>query len=195
MKNTNISPEKAFSISKYLDYEIEMMSAMVDKIDKGVEKGYERNAYIESFAIHVRNLVSFLYTDTIKSDDVLAVHFFDDSEKWIKIRPSKTKLLQENYVKINKKVAHLSYKRRDYKRGWKYKLIAHHIYIVLLIFLHHADEERIGDIGKNILSTALSKVINYQFQVKHIYEKPRQPVFGNIRLDDFYGKVSKPKGG
>ena len=51
------------------------------------------NALIESFVIHARNLLDVFYGVAPFDGDVVAEDFFDNKEKWKKIRPKQSVLL------------------------------------------------------------------------------------------------------
>ncbi len=70
------SKEKLKQISHHLWYEFSMFLALPQELAKNQEVEVLSNALIESFAIHVRNLIDFLYKDNSSSDDVFAGDFF-----------------------------------------------------------------------------------------------------------------------
>jgi len=65
------------------------------------------NVLIESFAVHVRNVIDFLYLGNPKPTDVVAADFFA-SEEWAKIRPCISPRLSAARVRANKEIAHLT---------------------------------------------------------------------------------------
>ncbi len=52
-----------------------------------------RNADIESFAMHSKNLVFFLYGKKPTSNDVVAAFYFDRASDWASVRPDRPKSL------------------------------------------------------------------------------------------------------
>ncbi len=65
---------------------------------------------IESFAVHVRNIIDFLYKRNPKSTDVVAADFFDPGA-WAKIRPPQSSAINAAHFRANKEIAHLSTER------------------------------------------------------------------------------------
>jgi hypothetical protein len=47
-------------------------------------KSFQLSAYLESFAIHLRGLIDFVYTEpkNAQPDDVVAADFFDPPSGW-----------------------------------------------------------------------------------------------------------------
>jgi len=85
-------------------------------------KQLQVNVLLASFLIHARNLRAFLFPPRRtkpKWDDVLAQHFLPEwdekVEKWCPY-------FDENRDRLNKSLAHISYKRIEYepKKKWSY---------------------------------------------------------------------------
>jgi len=62
---------------------------------------------IESFAVHLRNVIDFLYIDRPKHSDVVAADFFDPNV-WQGLRPARSSTLDDARVRANKEIAHLT---------------------------------------------------------------------------------------
>lgn len=69
-----------------------------------------RNALIESFAIHLRNLIDFFYPGQIQADDVVASEFLDDPDEWATLSAISTTLSSAR-IRAHKEVSHLTRKR------------------------------------------------------------------------------------
>ena len=72
-----------------------------------------RNAQAEAFALHLRNLIVFLYPEWFepKRDDVCAHHFLDTPapyEDWLKHRPGLSTVLENAKRRADKELAHLT---------------------------------------------------------------------------------------
>jgi hypothetical protein len=65
------------------------------------------NARLESFLIHARNLIIFLNKETDHPKNILAADFFEKTTDWVIAHK-----LEDEYQKINKYLAHLSYERK-----------------------------------------------------------------------------------
>lgn len=71
-----------------------MLSSLAQAMASGIaSQGWLTNALLESFVIHVRGVMDFLYNDTPQPDDVVAQDFFASNDAWVKIRPKLSELL------------------------------------------------------------------------------------------------------
>jgi hypothetical protein len=66
-----------------------------------------RNTVIESFAIHVRNLVDFLYPTRIRGDDVVADDFFEQGTRPAGF-PAISKRFEDARTRAHKQLSHLT---------------------------------------------------------------------------------------
>lgn len=110
----------------HVDYEIAMLKAMTSCLQQPysntLEDRLDRNACLESFVLHVRNLIDFLYPPlNVKPDDVLADHFVSDIALWERVRPAKTPLLKDAEVRVNKLAAPVTHARIDMPRNWRFQ--------------------------------------------------------------------------
>jgi len=74
------------------------------------------NALLESYAVHLRALLDFFFLNepVWKKTDILAVHYFEDPDEWIKNRPDMSvSQLQEIKDRVSKEVAHITINRID----------------------------------------------------------------------------------
>jgi hypothetical protein len=121
--------------------------AFQDRPDQGLPA---RNASIESFAIHVRNVVAFLYN--LKGRGSGDHHFADDYVTDIgayrKARPRRPPALERDVVdRIHKQVAHLNYARAGYapeERLWLYDDICLAFAPVVRSFLSYVDPAKVS---------------------------------------------------
>ena len=72
-----------------------------------------KNTRTEAFALHLRNLIVFLYQDQfpLKTDDVSAHHFLASPapyEEWLRIRPKLSDTLARAKTRADKELAHLT---------------------------------------------------------------------------------------
>ena len=127
---------------KALDYEDKMLWATANclyKQAKGDEK-YQKpvvNALVESFAVHSRVLIEFLYpSEKVHPDTILARHFFSPNERWSRLCPKKSALLRNTRKLANNHLAHLTYTRSECKldKRWPFAKIAEELGAVLKIF-------------------------------------------------------------
>ena len=123
-------------LSNLKKYEVWMMWSLTHILAADNQgQGVIHNALVESFLIHARLLIEFLYRDTqMKDDDALAKDFFSPATKWQGIRPVKSRLLEETTQAANKHLVHLTYTRLQKKKRWPYIEIANDIKAVLQVF-------------------------------------------------------------
>lgn len=136
-KTENRTVEELKGALKQLNkYEVWMLRSLANilAIDNQGQ-GVIHNALVESFLIHARLLIEFLYRDTqMKDDDALAKDFFSPATKWQGIRPVKSRLLEETTQAANKHLVHLTYTRLEEKKQWPCIKIANDIETVLKVF-------------------------------------------------------------
>jgi hypothetical protein len=108
-----------------------------------------RNALIESFVGHVRPLMEFFDSNAAKAhdDDILAIDFFDDARTWFNLRPPPHTDLDGIRDRVNKQLAHLSYRRNgiseDDKR-WPFVAIARALEPAATAFARAVPQSRLG---------------------------------------------------
>jgi hypothetical protein len=119
------SDQELRALSHHLLYEIEMFVETTTQLRAFFigESSYPvralRNSLLESWALHVRNLLSFLYDDRAGVEDAIAADFLDVD--WATERGAKPEVLRASHKKASKEIAHLSYHRiglTDDQRGW-----------------------------------------------------------------------------
>ena len=93
MERKKRTPNELGRVSEHLHYEVQML--LVSEI---TGQGTLHNALVESFAIHVRNMLDFLWPDKPKrkSDWVIAADFFPSPSDWEKLRPKISQLLVDS---------------------------------------------------------------------------------------------------
>jgi hypothetical protein len=104
-------------LSEHLYYEMEMTFrlALGLAMTRGtVRNQTERNALLEAFTIHVRQMIDFLWGDRSEkpsSTDAFAADYFAPGE-WAKLRPGRPAILDTTlWRKVGWGVAHLTYRR------------------------------------------------------------------------------------
>ncbi len=127
-------------------YEVWMLWSLANILaidNKG--KGVIHNALVESFLIHARILIEFLYKNQPYKDTVRASQYFTSDSPWKSIRPQKTQLLKTTEQDAHKYLAHLTYTRLQGKKRWPFIKIATDIETVLKVF----HENLSGDFTKD----------------------------------------------
>lgn len=134
--------------SNHLFYEVWMFTSLANGLASGIAgQGPIANALLESFVIHVRAIMDFLYADRPQTDDVIAEDFFASPEQWTKIRPALSEFLSQAKRRAGKEVAHLTYARLDVTpetKPWRFIEIAKEIMAVMDIFLKNVPKEQLG---------------------------------------------------
>jgi len=69
------------------------------------------NAVLESFCLHSRNLLDFLFAEKPYPDDVIAEDYFESPEDWPRIRGDMPPVLEPVRRRVGKELAHLTYAR------------------------------------------------------------------------------------
>jgi len=143
------SLEELREASNHLHYEIMMLVAVANGLASGIfGEGPITNALLESFVIHVRAVMDFLYApENAQTDDVIAEDFFQTPESWAQLRPGLSELLSQAKPRAGKEVAHLTYARLDVKpetKPWQFVQIASEISTVINVFLQNAPKDKFG---------------------------------------------------
>jgi len=147
MAGTQIGWDDLRKASGDLHYEIIMFHAMAEVLHSGVAgKSLLGNALLESFLMHARALLDFLYDKKSKKDDDMIAS--DYSKQWAAARPQKlAPELDELNRRVGKEVAHLTYTRlrtpepRD--RPWHFLAIAKEMRDLLDEFLRKVPDENL----------------------------------------------------
>jgi hypothetical protein len=112
MPKINYTDQQLLDFSEeHLMYELNILQWLADAISK-TEKGFQLSAYLESFAVHLRGLIDFLYTDpkNAREDDLVAADFFGSPATWSPGELSAT--LDKARKRMNKEVGHITYQRK-----------------------------------------------------------------------------------
>jgi hypothetical protein len=144
--------EELRKASDHLYYEFWMLHSLASGLASGIAgQGPLHNALIESFVIHVRALIDFLYPNRPKADAVIAADFFNTQKEWDKLRPDQSKILKKAKRRAHKEVAHLSYDRQKVtmeEKGWNFLEISLEIQEVMKIFLTNINKNILGSCWK-----------------------------------------------
>lgn len=139
---------------EHICYEFGMFLCLAEELSSGTEfRSQIRNALIESFVIHTRNIISFLYPKCIKEEDVVAKYFFDN-DLWDSIRPQLSQTLKDARDRAHKEIAHLTIRRKDgsdKSKAWDFRSIADDLYPVMKIFAENARSDRLHPNVKKVL--------------------------------------------
>lgn len=105
------------------------------------------NAILESFAIHLRNLLDFFYPgDRPKPDDIIAAYYYDAGRLPSNF-PQKSDALNKAEMRAHKQVSHLTTKRvsgDDPEKAWYVAPLMSEVAKLLLAFLAGASRDRLA---------------------------------------------------
>jgi|GEM_PF-2317965 len=101
--------KKAFQHVRYEAWMLKQTSRMLPSFPN-LQEPCDR-AVLESFVIHTRNLLDFLYKGEGKN--YIAAEHFINADVWRAQRPKQTRLLRDAYKRANNDVAHLTYTRLE----------------------------------------------------------------------------------
>jgi len=104
------SEQELRAASDHLFYEIWMFQSLArDMASRSFTENVVNNALLESFTIHTRILLDFLFAAKPQLDDVIAEDFFEDPATWHNVRPPKSEILETVHKRVGKEIAHLTY--------------------------------------------------------------------------------------
>ena len=149
MARTSRTDDEVRAASDHLYYEIQMLQGtMAILATAATGQSILSNALIESFTIHARVLMHFLYpTGSIQPSDVLAEDFFDDVGHWLAIRPDEPAVFRTARGRVNKEIAHLTYDRQlitPELKGWNFVALGNEILKIVQIFVSAIPQQLLG---------------------------------------------------
>jgi hypothetical protein len=153
---------------QHLKYEIEMFFHVGIKLSRtdpskdDPESVIDKNVLVESFAIHLRNLLLFLYPYGHDERDVISDYFFiDRTTDWKQKRPKETESLRNLRTRASQEISHLTVLRRDGTddpQGWPILKIMDEIKPILEIFVNNASSQKLDGSVKDALAAIHAKM-------------------------------------
>lgn len=164
--NTLTDAELLKYADEHLQYEVEMLtwlSGIMAFLAIHKEEGYlpwaMNNGLLNSYALHVRNLINFLFSRSKRKDfptDIIIEDYIDSRinvSSLITLSP----LLEEALTKASKQVAHLSVERIKYEQAgkeWKFLELYKQIRASLALIVPHIPNSRIsGSLRQKLLQS------------------------------------------
>lgn len=148
------STQTVINALDHLAYEVWMFESVIVAMSSNITgNGILNNAIIESFAMHIRNIIQFFYKDNPQPSDVVAADCFSDPSTWDNICPQITVNLQKAKSRAHKEIAHLTYDRikvTPEKKPWPYQEIYKDLVYLLQIFLNSVPSNLLSDHWKSI---------------------------------------------
>lgn len=152
---TSRSPDDLRSLSGHVLYEVEMMSRLLQplaglqmaRLEGGGDQLIE-NALVESFVMHARGLIEFLFADSAKlrDDDGRATMLVRDPDEWKTARGKKSTLLKTVAQRANKEIAHITFSRKrltDEAHEWGLGKVYAEVGSVLVAFVPLVPEDHV----------------------------------------------------
>ena len=134
--------------SEHVFYEMAMLIGIPKKLDSTYDD-ITKNALLESFVIHARQLVDFFYDHRQKDDGIVSSDFFDDPvREWRKVRGKEENHLKELVKRAGEEIAHLTLTRVQPKKDWNFVRIANEIEQRCDTFLKCVRRNRISEPDK-----------------------------------------------
>lgn len=158
---------------EHLTYEIQMFvgtALFLVNSNKTSDKrigGVVNNALLESFLIHMRNLIEFLYPQQIKADDVTIEDYL--SKKVISDHlPIINKSLILYRERAHKEIAHLTTKRytKPIEKEWSFMQIGHEILGIFNTILAYFPGEKISTAAISLLSKTIEGFNRSSFTIR-----------------------------
>jgi hypothetical protein len=160
---------------EHLTYEVEMLWLAAThpppdpNTPQDAKTQFISNAQAEAFALHLRNLIVFLYPDRfpLKDDDVSAHHFLDSEspyEHWLQHRPVLSSALERAKSRADKELAHLTTARiagTPPVKRWDPCALLRELNSVLASFATCADPNRLGDRARAAIAGLAEGVTRY----------------------------------
>ena len=147
---------------QHLKYEIEMFFHVGIKLlqtncsKDDPDSVMHQNILVESFAIHLRNLLLFLYPYGSDERDVTSNYFFNDRiTDWNQKRPKETESLRNLRTRASQEISHLTVLRRDGTddpQGWPIQKIMDEMKPILEIFVNNASSQKLDGSVKDALA-------------------------------------------
>lgn len=133
---------------EHISYEIQMFLFSFTQLRKGGMDTLANNEALETFLLHARCLLDFLYpSQSVRPDDVLAEDFFDDPSVLRKALPTSLPIATFLKSRTGKEVAHLTYGRLNItptQKEWNFSEIHQQLGNALAIFFECLTNEQRG---------------------------------------------------
>ena len=151
IKTIDLSAEDLHAyFNEHIRYEMQHLLNATDAIDRrfSIQNGLQYMV-LESFVIHLRNLITFLYPYTKRDEDVCAEDYYMNSKTWSHLHPQISTILSQAKTRADKEVGHLTTSRQfgtPKSKIWKVVILTDEIMPILKLFCGSADK---ADLNKD----------------------------------------------
>ena len=155
MKTKELSNEQMhLYFAEHVRYEMWQLLNATDAISRqlSIHNGLQYMV-VESFAIHLRNLITFLYPYTKREEDVCAEDYFINTEVWNKLRPKISSILKRAKTRADKEVGHLTTSRQfgtPESKKWDVAGLTDEVMPILKLFCESANKTSLNQDFKPI---------------------------------------------
>jgi hypothetical protein len=134
---------------RYLSERLEIFLGYSNQQNVG-ELGSLLNTIHDSFLIHSRKMIDFLYcsSDIVYDDDLIAEDYFEDADTWRQLRPTQPEVLERGKANVNKLLVHFTYHVNNHPTGvisWETSEIYMGIFFALQTFLDKVDRSLLDE--------------------------------------------------
>lgn len=132
----------------HLHYELKMFWWLTGAI--AYMDGYMHDALLESWVVHLRNLINFFCRPRDR-DDVIAEDFFDNPAAWSR---SESKTLETARLRADKELSHITQKRKDADdkdRSWKVAGLSREVWDIATKFSSQASQAKLHSDVRQLL--------------------------------------------
>ena len=186
MRRKQRTLEELREASDHLHYEVSMFLSLTSVLaERTFDEDVIKNATLESFAIHIRAIMDFLYPSNPRRDDVLAEDFFDSPEQWWNIQPQLSELLKNAKRRADKEVVHLTFARLDVTdetKPWSFIKIAKEIMNIFDTFIENVPKDRLGENWQQYQSGKSNQSIRTIVENSLCSSTPTYTVVGSVDL-------------
>jgi hypothetical protein len=162
------SSDEIRQLSEHLSYEVEMTFGLIELLLGSMfwdpRWRLALNAQVESFTIHVRQLIAFFWNDDPRKGDAIAADYFSPGE-WERLRPKQPPVIDDAvYRKIGWGVAHLTYGRARSTvedKQWAFVEIGQALVPAVLCFLDNVDRSKLEPEQYNLMRVCAESFHNW----------------------------------
>ncbi len=149
MKTKDLSDEQMhLYFTEHIRYEMQHLLNATDAISRqlSIHNGLQFMV-LESFVIHLRNLITFLYPYTRHEEDVYAEDYFANKKIWNDLCPKISIVLKLAKTRADKEVGHLTTSRQSgtsESKKWDVASLTDEVMPILRLFCESADKISLG---------------------------------------------------
>lgn len=156
MKTKDFSDQQFLEyFSEHIRYEIQMLLSVTNGIlQKFVVPQGLQHAPVESYAVHLRNMINFFFPPSSRDTDVCAKDFFINEETWEKVRPQLSETLAIAKIRADKEVGHLTTSRLSGTpkgKEWDVKNLTGELMPLFIFFCQSADKLKLEPLISDLL--------------------------------------------